>query len=72
MGELTHIKAGDANEATLCGRTPRRPKKNADLPYVGAAHVQAHIDGHDVKLCPECAREWRAALDQLDAIERGG
>lgn len=47
----THI-VDEPGQRTRCGL---KRKRNADLPLVLARHVQAHIDGHGLIVCDECA-----------------
>jgi hypothetical protein len=44
----THIVDAPGDRKSRCGiKDP--------LPVVWAPHVQAHIDGHQMPVCPECA-----------------
>lgn len=48
---MTHIidRAGDRK--TRCGLTGK-----AAYPLVLARHVQMHVNGWDMSICPECAK----------------
>lgn len=50
MGTPTHVMGPD--DRTLCGIGPNSPRR---YPYVGAEHVAAHVAGHGLVVCPDCA-----------------
>lgn len=49
----THIVAAPGDKRSLCGIKD-------SLPRVWAAFVQAHIDGRNMLVCPECDALWKA------------
>lgn len=46
----THI-VDEPGQRSRCGL-----KRKDAIPVVLARHVQAHVDGHAIVLCPECAK----------------
>jgi hypothetical protein len=49
-----HVIAAPGDRRSLCGvKDP--------LPRVWARYVQAHIDGHQMLVCPECATKMETA-----------
>ncbi len=49
MKKPSHVVAEPGDLRSLCG--VKRP-----LPVVAGKHVQMHIDGHNIQLCPDCDR----------------
>lgn len=66
MNAPAHISPAPGSKRHLCG------VKSRELPYVGAAHVQAHIDGWTMPVCPDCWAVHTVAVVSQGSLFPGG
>ena len=57
-----HIVTHGGVERTMCGVKLKSP---AALPYLHAAHVPAHLQGRNVKLCKDCEVNYHWLLQEV-------